>query len=422
MVMMTSDSTHGGPDHGPAIDWDFSTNANPLPPPACLQAHLAQADRRQYPDPDYKALRAHLAGTLPGGADSDGAAMRRIVPTAGSSEGIRRLTLAAIRHGVQQVWVPRHAYADYAQAAQALGLRVQVMQEPLAWLMAYLARPCAQPQLVWLCEPCNPTGSSLPQACWEALSQALSLPVHAGGALIVALDRAYEPLRLDGDDPVPADVAGRCWQLWSPNKALGLTGVRAGWITAPQVVLRPSMTDVLVMAGDVAGTSGQQAAHGLHHRLLVSMLALAPSWVLSAEGVTLLMHWHDPATQQWLREALPVLRDGREALVRSLCERGWLPKHSVTSFVLAEAPLAWQPYLICLGERLREQGIKWREADSFGLPGHVRLRAHDRQAQAVFFAALDEAAQALGLPTRPMMPAMPDQPKLQSNPQPMSAA
>jgi len=36
------------------------------------------------------------------------------------------------------------------------------------------------------------------------------------------LDLAYEPLRLEGNAPLDAAQEARVWQLWSPNKALGL--------------------------------------------------------------------------------------------------------------------------------------------------------------------------------------------------------
>jgi histidinol-phosphate aminotransferase len=41
------------------------------------------------------------------------------------------------------------------------------------------------------------------------------------------------PLRLDGRPWPPPGRLG-LWQLWTPNKALGLTGVRAAYAMAPQ--------------------------------------------------------------------------------------------------------------------------------------------------------------------------------------------
>jgi histidinol-phosphate aminotransferase len=45
------------------------------------------------------------------------------------------------------------------------------------------------------------------------------------------LDCAYRPLWLE-DEP-PERNLDAVWQLWTPNKALGMTGVRAAYAIAP---------------------------------------------------------------------------------------------------------------------------------------------------------------------------------------------
>ncbi|MDR7272532.1 histidinol-phosphate aminotransferase [Pelomonas saccharophila] len=317
---------HGGPDDGPAVAHDFSTNANPLGPPPALWAAVQQADRHAYPDPDYGALRRHL-----GPAES--VAPERILPTAGGAEGIRRLTLAAMLSGLREVWVPQPGFGDYALAAQTLGLAVK------PYVDSAHVRPTA-PSLVWICEPCNPTGASA--AAWPDLAGHL-----------VAADRAYEPLRLQGETPALPPGA---WQLICPNKALGLTGVRAGYLIAP--------------AQDAAWAQA---------------LSLAPSWVLSAEGVAMLMHWHDEATQSWLADARAQLREWAAAQRHMLAALDWeaqLP--SCTPFWLARPPRA------DIALRLRERGIRVRDAASFGLPGWVRVSAQPRRSQDALQQALLE--------------------------------
>ena len=86
-------ATHGGPDAGPTIEHDFSTNANPLGPPPQLRRAVLEADRTRYPDPQYLTLRARLA-------DAQDTAAARIVPASGGAEAIRRLTLAALLEGI----------------------------------------------------------------------------------------------------------------------------------------------------------------------------------------------------------------------------------------------------------------------------------------------------------------------------------
>jgi len=333
-------SVHGGPDAGPPIRHDFSTNANPLPPLPLLMERLARADRTRYPDPTYAALTEALS-------QHHGVHARRVLPTAGSSEGIRRLTLAAAQRGRRQVWIPEPGYGDYRAAALALSLPVRTWNEPSALLEGLRREPAAA--LVWITEPCNPTGGTLPELFWRELA---ALADQQGAWL--ALDRAYEPLRLQGQDPVPAAVAQQCWQLFSPNKSLGLTGVRAGYMLAP------------LQAG-LANTN--------------LLLALAASWVVSAEGEALLRALPLPEVQGWLADSRLRLIDWRVKQAALLAELGWAQRQSVVPFWLARPPVPSAALGRCL-QQLREQGIKLRDAQSFGLQGWVRLSTQHPEAQA----------------------------------------
>ena len=347
-LTMSLNLIHGGADDGPPIAWDFSSNANAVPMPDALQTRLLQADRRGYPDPHYTALRQRLA-------DAVGTTAEAIVPPSGSSEAIRRLTLAAWLRGIRQVGVPQHAYADYAAAAQALGMDVRYGAASDGWASS------AEPMLLWLCEPCNPSGTSLPRAFW------LDLAAHPqfNQRIIVAVDRAYEPLRLVGLDPIPDDVAASVWQLWSPNKALGLTGVRAGWVQAP-----------------------------LHDPwgLRETMLSLAPSWDVSAEGVHLLTCWLDADTQQWLSQAKVTLSGWLIGQQAALSRLGWQHRPTHTPFFLTRPADGGRTQLADLLADLRQQGIKLRDAASFGLDGWLRVRAHQPHAQQALIKGIEGSA------------------------------
>lgn len=297
---------HGGPDAQGVAPHDFSTNANACGPSPAALAAVSAADATRYPDPAYAQLRAALAhrhGVLPD----------RIVPAGSASEFIFRITAWAWRRGARRVSLPRHGYGDYAAAAAAWGLQA-VGQEILA-------------DLAWACDPSSPLG--LPEARLDAL------PASA----IVVLDRAYEPLRLEGPGPV-AEVLQRCWQLFSPNKALGLTGVRAAYAIAPE--------------GGAADASELQA--------------LAPSWVVGAHGLAMLMAWCEPPVQAWLAQSLPRLRTWKDRQA-ALCETlGWEVLPSQANFFTCRAALRDAEVAA-----LRARGIRVRDCASFGLPGHLRL-------------------------------------------------
>lgn len=313
---------HGGPDALGVPLHDFSTNANACGPCPQALAALRQADRRHYPDPAYTQLRARLAGF-------HGVAADRIVLAASASEFIHRITAHAARTGLRRAIVPAHGYGDYARAAQVWGLDC-----------GSAALAGAGPVLHWACEPASPLGTAD-----AALAAWARLPASAMPGTLRVLDRAYAPLRLEGAaTAVPEDA----WQMWSPNKALGLTGVRAAYAVAP--------------AGAVA--DGSAAA----------VQALAPSWPVGADGVALLTAWVQADAQAWLGQSLATLRAWKAAQIELCAALGWAVRPgSLANFFTARPPVhdrhVWQQWL----QRLRGQGVKLRDCASFGLPGHVRL-------------------------------------------------
>lgn len=303
---------HGGPDAHGAAAHDFSTNANACGPcPQALSA-IRAADPTRYPDPASTALREALAA-------HHGVETARVVCAGSGSEFIFRITAWAVRQGVRQAWLPAHGYGDYAQAAQAWGLEA--------------AGGPGGRSLAWACDPSSPLGAGQPD-----------LQARAAHGRLAVLDRAYEPLRLDSALALEAMALERLWQLWTPNKALGLTGVRAAYAIAP---------------ADSADAVAQ-------------VESLAASWPLGAQGVAMLQAWCEPDAQQWLAASLATLREWKERQVR-LCEAlGWtvLPGHA--NFFTCRTGLD-APTLAQLLARLRFHGIQLRDCASFGLPGHVRL-------------------------------------------------
>jgi histidinol-phosphate aminotransferase len=313
---------HGGPDHLGVPPWDFSTNANACGPcPVALQA-VQQADARHYPDPAYTVLREALAGFH--GVDAG-----RIVLAASASEFIARITAWVAREGGQRVCLPAMAYGDYAAAARAWRLDT--------------AQPSEHAHLAWWCEPSSPLGRA------EPLAQGV-----LKRDTVVVLDQAYEPLRLEGACSVKADALDAMWRLWTPNKAMGLTGVRGAYAIAP---LRA-------------------------HREVIELDRMAPSWPIGAHAVALLRAWVSSAAQDWLAGSLAQLRQWKQAQVDGLLRHGWRCLPSEANYFCGRAPHAINE------AALRTHGVKLRNAQSFGLPGHWRLSVQPPQAQAALRAAL----------------------------------
>ena len=307
---------HGGPDALGVPRWDFSSNANSAGPAPHALARLAQADRRRYPDPAYTALRERLA-------QWHGVRPSQVLVAASASEFIRRMSLAvALRLPGAAVRCPQPGYGDYAAAANALGLRV-VGPEGEA------------PLLAWVTQPGSPHGQVLPSP--------------QPGPTITVLDLAYQPLQLSG---APAELPLWAWQLWSPNKALGLTGVRGAYSIAP--------------------------AHA--GPWLQALEALAPSWPLGAEGVALLEAWASVDTEDWLVHARAQLRQWKAQQLALCAALGWLCVPSDTPYHLVRWP---GPRAVRLNRlrALRDAGIKLRDTASMGLPDHVRMSVQPPEAQ-----------------------------------------
>ena len=301
---------HGGPDALGTPRFDFSTNSNSVGLCPHALAAAQQADATCYPDPQYTALRAQLAAFH----GVDGA---RVVLAASASEFIFRTSALHALHRGQGVCLPPHHYGDYAQAAQAWGL-------PKA--------SAADAALLWACEPSSPLGQQqVDLAAWVD-------GLRVGQQLV--LDCAYAPLRLSGAPSLDAAQMDRLWQLYTPNKALGLTGIRAAYAIAPLGV----------------DTTPLQA--------------LCPSWPVGAHGVAMLEAWCQPGVQQWLAQSLQTLRTWKARQVAMLEDMGWACLPSEANFFCARPP--WDDLPRSL-HSLRGKGIKLRDTTSFGLPGLVRL-------------------------------------------------
>ena len=304
---------HGGPDaHGVPLH-DFSTNSNACGPCPHTRAALQSCDASRYPDPTYSHLKLQLAAF-------HGVVSERIVLCGSASEFIFRITAWVAQQGGKAVRVPQHAYGDYAQAARAWGLSVVTTGQDSA--------------LQWHADPSSPLGQSLVESCaWDC-------------AAVQVLDCAYEPLRLSGTSAWTPLQRDALWQLYTPNKALGLTGVRAAYAIAP------------------LGSAQSVAA----------LERLCASWPLGAHGVALLQSWVQPVVQAWLAQSRVKLVLWKARQCSQLESLGWICQPSDTNFFCAR-PLGEAPGFD-LGQKLvalRSQGIKLRDATSFGLPGHVRV-------------------------------------------------
>jgi histidinol-phosphate aminotransferase len=337
MSTVVAPRVHGGPDAVGVPRWDFSTNANACGPCPCALEAVRQADPRHYPDPSYQELKTRLA-------ERHGVDPQRLVMVASGSEAIFRLTAWVAQTGGRTVHLPPAAFGDYGAAADAWGLaRVTEISEAA---------------IAWACDPSSPLGQADDR--WRTWLDAG--PDRPG---VVVLDSAYTPLRLEARDAALDAARDRVWQLWTPNKALGLTGVRGAYLIAPL-----------------------SAAHEV-----LSLERLSPSWPLGSQGVAMLQAWTTDAAWSWLDEARATLSAWKLRQLDRMSGLGWECLPSVANFYCA------RPRGHVLGpdtvHRLRQDDIKLRDATSLGMPGWWRISVQPPEAQ-------DALVQALGrlVPTR----------------------
>lgn len=327
---------HGGTDAQGSARHDFSTNGNACGPSPIALAEVQAADATRYPDANYTQLRASLAALH--GVDA-----WRIVLAASASEFIFRISAWVSQSGHGEFWAPPQAYGDYAHAADAWNLQ--------------RCSDIEQAALVWACEPSSPLGQA--HAQWpEWLRADAAAPKPATSTVV--LDSAYAPLRLTGTTSLSAEQRDRVWQLYSPNKALTLTGVRAAYAVAPK--------------------HARATAHQLD--------AMAPSWAIGVHGEAMLLAWAQADVQQWLRQCLPTLAQWKASQLAMLQALGWTCLPSDAHFFCAEPPAGLD--LKALLPVLRSQGIKLRDATSLGLPGLVRISVQPPDAQEALRTALQD--------------------------------
>jgi histidinol-phosphate aminotransferase len=321
---------HGGTDAQPPPRFDFSTNANALGPSPIAVAALRAADPAAYPDPDYTGLRVALA-------DWHDRRPEEIVVGAGACELIHR----AVRTTGGPVVLLEPTFGEYRYAAEVAGAPVRVARDLDTWL-----RLLPGAALAFLCVPNSPDGSVAdPTTLADAAAD-------AGCRLVI--DLAYHPLSQVRPSP-PAHA----WQLWAPNKAHGVTGVRAAYL----------VTDA-------------EAARRLRR---------APSWILSTHGEAFLATLPSVAARRWVADTRATLWRWRDQLADRLRAADVAVTVGAANFLLAHVGDA-----AGTTARLRRDGIRVRDATSFGLPGALRLSAQPPPAQQALLAALEAQPEVAG--------------------------
>jgi histidinol-phosphate aminotransferase len=318
---------HGSTDSGPPPQFDFSSNANALGPNPHILKALQSVDPTHYPDPNYTNLHQALANYHQVNPE-------QVAVGAGASELIFRLS--RYQSPSAQVLTFAHTFGEYQRSAQLAGLSQLQAQTPTAFL-AHLNRA----NLAFLCVPNNPTGELYGD---DFLQEVASSATRSRTTVVI--DRAYLTL-----SQVQISIPNSFWQLYAPNKAHGMTGIRAGYLIAPESLLE--------------------------------FRNYAPSWVLSVHGEAFLRAVLTPESQDWVNQCCPMLWAWRDRLRDQLTLLNHPQTWSQANFGLIQVGNATQ-----VTQALRHAGIRVRDCTSFGLPDRIRLSAQPVAAQDALIAAL----------------------------------
>lgn len=350
--------THGGDWAGYRAEFgrdplDFSANVSPLGLPdgvaEAITAALATADR--YPDPLCRALRAKLTVAENVPAES-------ILCGNGAADLIFRLVLAA---KPRTALVTAPTFAEYATALETVGCTVErhFLREENDFAVTEDILNAVHPgiEMVFLCQPNNPTG----QLAQPALVEALLHKCEAVGARLV-VDECFLDFLPEGDTL----SAKRLLQtskhlviLKAFTKLYGMAGVRLGYCLC---------TD---------------------EALLARMQAAGQPWAVSslaqAAGIAALDE------TEYVAQVRELIKTQRPILVSGLWALGLRVVEGKANYLLFRAPEA-------LGDALRQKGAVLRSCGNYpGLSAcwyrtAVRTEQENRQLLALLAETLPEVA------------------------------
>ena len=215
-------------DAAEQVDDTIRLNANESPRRNALGKFRRPLNR--YPEVRPQQLQRALATRF-------GCAPEQLLVTRGSSEAIDLVIRAFCRAGEDSVLVTSPSFSMYRHYAEVQGAKLievaTLAEQDFAIDVDAIIAACdSSTQLIFVCSPNNPTGTTLPRAELERLLQA------RGDDSAVVVDEAYIEF---GDKPSAIELLNRYSNLLvlrTLSKALGFAGVRCGAVAGPVDVVR----------------------------------------------------------------------------------------------------------------------------------------------------------------------------------------
>ena len=315
---------------------DFSASISPLGPPPGVGAALRAVNLAAYPDPECLELREAIAAHL---ASSGGPVLplERILVGNGSTEIfhlLARAWLSGTPNAAALLFAP--TYGEYRGAGALAGAQIHQLEASAAdgfrWNLEQAAASILRhrPQLVFLCNPNNPTGVYLRA---DEVSRIADAAEQAGSLLVV--DEAYLGFVAQPWDSLPLLARDNVLLVRSMTKDYALTGLRLGYALAPAPVI-------------------------------ARLRAFQPDWSVNslaqAAGTAAL------ADAAYLPRARAAVFAAKGWLAAELARLGYPPEPTEANFLLLRVGEAarWRAALL-------RYGVVVRDCASFGLPEYLRI-------------------------------------------------
>lgn len=327
----------------------LNVNENPYPPPDVVVKEIAEATREaasglnRYPDRDFAALRADLAGYLERESHVSGLEVENLWAANGSNEVMLHLHQAFGGPGRTSLsFAPTYSmYPEYARDTLT-GWHVEPRGADFAIDVAAAAAAIARvrPSLVLIASPNNPTGTAVPIDVVEQLAEATGDTGPDGSSSVLVIDEAYAEFRREGTasaltllDRYPHLAVTR-----TMSKAFAFAGTRLGYLAG-----HPALVDALRVVR-------------LPYHLSTLTQAVARAALAHAD---------------LLQEQVARIRADRDACVAWLREQGFTALDSDANFVLfglfEDRHAIWQG-LLDRGVLIRETGPEQYLRVSIGTP------------------------------------------------------
>lgn len=268
------------------VPFKLSSNENPYPPlPSVTEAlHGTSALVNRYPETAARELTRELCARHDVGPD-------RLVLGSGSVEVVSQLIRATAGEGDEVIfaWRSFEAYPMLTLAAGATPVPVPLTADHRHDLDAMLAAVTDRTRLILVCNPNNPTGTTVTRRDLDRFLAAVPEDVT------VVIDEAYVEFNRDPDSPRGIDHFRR-----HPNvavahtfsKAYGLAGLRVGYALAPaqlaaamRKVALPFGVTALAQAAAVASLRAEdelaeRVDHLVGERMRVTRALAEEGWTL----------------------------------------------------------------------------------------------------------------------------------------------